>query len=156
MVFQLTPQELLILLLGERGYSTKEIAEILDVDEDMLQDVIQDLTERGYVVPKKRWKLFGSETYLEVTEEGKKALAEITRVLKDVIGTIRNMVEKGNYDGARALISKYMEYLPYAPLLGVAEAEFIENLMSKMGFVPSYAPPKELYKESSSEEEWEI
>ncbi len=155
MVFQLTPQELLILLLSEKGYSIKEIAEILDVDEDMLQDVIQDLIERGYVVPKKRWKLFGSETYLEVTAEGKKSLAELARILKDVIDSIRGMVEKGNYDGARALISKYVEYLPYAPLLGVAEASFIENLMKKMGFVPSYAPPKELYS-SEEEEEWEI
>ncbi len=155
MVFQLTPQELLILLLSEKGYSTKEMAEILDVDEDMLQDVIQDLTERGYVIPKKRWKLFGTETYLEVTQEGKKALAELAKVLKDVIDSIKGMVEKGNYDGARALVSRYMEYLPYAPLLGIAEPSFIENLMSKMGFVPSYAPPKELYS-SGEEEEWEI
>jgi len=155
MVFRLTPMELLVLLLSERGYTLKEIAEVLDIDEDMLNDVVQDLVEKGYAVEGKRWKLFGSERYLIVTDEGKKALAEIAKVLRDVINNIRGMVEKGNVDGARAFVSRYIEYLPYAPLLGVAEKSFIENLIKKMGFVPAYAPPEEVYEEGSEWEEWE-
>ncbi len=155
MVFRLTPTELLVLLLSERGYTLREIARIMDVDEDMLEDVVNDLISKGYAKLARRWKLFGSERYLELTEEGKKALAELARTLEDVIKTIRGMVEKGNIDGARAFVSKYVEYLPYAPLLGVAEREFIENLMKKMGYVPAYAPPKELYEEESPWENWE-
>jgi len=155
LVFRLTPMELLVLLLSDRGYTLKEIADVLDIDEDMLNDVVQDLVEKGYAEERRRWKLFGYERYLVPTEEGKKALMEIAKVLKEVIGTVRGMVERGNVDGARAFISRYVEYLPYAPLLGVAEKSFMENLIKKMGIVPAYAPPESVYEESREWEEWE-
>ncbi len=155
MVFQVTPLELLILILSDRGYSIEEISKILEIDKDMMNDLIEDLTERGYVTLRKRRKLFGSETYLELTEEGRKLLEEVRRVLWNVIKSIEGMVEKGNYDGAKSFVARYSEYIPYAPLLGISTKEFIDKLMSKLGIIPSYAPPEVVYEMLSSErEEW--
>jgi len=144
-VFQLTPLELLVLLLSDRGYSIKEISKLLEVDPDMMEDIVEDLKDKGYVNVKKRWRLFGSDLYLELTPAGKRTLKDVARVLKDVIGSVRGMVDKGNVDGARAFLSRYVEYLPYAPLLGVAEKDFIDYIIQKLGIIPTYAPPDHIY-----------
>ncbi|UXD22536.1 hypothetical protein IPA_05975 [Ignicoccus pacificus DSM 13166] len=157
MVFGVTPLELLVLILSDSGYTVKEIAKLLDVDVDMMNDIVEDLVDKGYVNVKRRWKLFGSDLYLELTPQGKKALRDVARVLRDVVNTVKGMVDKGNIDGARAFLSRYVEYLPYAPLLGVAEKDFIDTVMQKLGIVPTYAPPDSVYNEllKGSEEWWE-
>ena len=157
MVFTLTPLELLVLILSDSGHTIRDIARLLDVDVDMMNDIVEDLVDKGYANVKRKWKLLGSDVYLELTPQGKKALRDVARVLKDVVNTVKGMVEKGNIDGARAFLSRYVEYLPYAPLLGVAEKDFIDKVMQKLGMVPTYAPPDEVYKEllKGSEEWWE-
>ncbi|ALU12687.1 hypothetical protein EYM_06460 [Ignicoccus islandicus DSM 13165] len=154
MVFQVTPLELLILILSDRGYSIEEISKILEIDKEMMNDLIEDLTEKGYVRLKKKRKLLGSETYLEVTEEGKRLLEEIRKVLWNVLKSVEGMVEKGNYDGAKTFVSRYSEYLPYAPLLGVSSKDFVDKLMSRLGIIPTYAPPEHVYEALASSEEW--
>ncbi|ABU82064.1 hypothetical protein [Ignicoccus hospitalis] len=155
MSFRLTPLELTVLLLSEKGYSLKKIAEILNMDEDMLEDVVKELVEKGFAKEVKKKKLFGRERYLILTDEGKRALREVAEVMSNVLASVKGMVEKGNIDGARAFLSKYIEYLPYAPLLGVAERSFVESLIRKMGYVPAYAPPQELYEEEPVWSSWE-
>ncbi len=157
MVFQVTPLELLVLILSDRGYTIKEISKLLEVDPEMMNDIVEDLVERGYATAKKKWKLFGSDLYLELTPQGKRVLRDVARVLRDTVNTVKGMVEKGNIDGARAFLSRYVEYLPYAPLLGVAEKDFIDYVIQRLGMVPTYAPPDHIYELllKGSEDWWE-
>ena len=155
MAFKLTPMELLVLILSDKGYSLRKIADVLDVDESMLEDVVRELVRKGYAFEERKRKLFGSERRLVLTREGKNALSEIKEMIKDILDSVKGMVDKGNIDGARAFLARYVEYLPYAPLLGVATKEYVDNLIRKMGYVPAYAPPEEVYEEEGEWASWE-
>ncbi len=151
-MFKITPLELTLLIMADRNYSIKKAARLLNTDESSVKDLAKKMEKEGLLKVKRRRRLLGLEEYLEISEKGLDVLEDVAETLENVIENLRGLLEKGNIDGARAILIKYTEYLPFASALGIMPYEMIRNIYNKLGIAPTQTPPEEILKWEG--EEW--
>ncbi len=151
-MFKITPLELTLLIMADRNYSIKKAAKLLNTDEGSVKELAKRLEREGLLRVKKRRRIFGVEEYLEITDKGLDLLEDVAETLENVVENLRGLLEKGNIDGARAMLIKYTEYLPFASALGIIPYEMVRNIYSKLGVAPTQTPPEEILKWEG--EEW--
>jgi len=125
---KLTLGEALLVLLLSRVNDPRDMASISNLSVEEIQDVLEDLVEKGLVFPRKTGFIIKRVVY-DLTSQGYDRALEIYAGIKNDMALIRELLDSNRIEEARMFMSRYSNVVWLLKILKLVDDDLFKAIL---------------------------